>query len=160
MEVQQKNRTTFLTILCILSFINGGFNILFNIPSFFMPNFMEVYVETIKQQQRMNIYPESPPVLANMMNDLIEMFERMAAHWTIMILSTILLAIMSVIGVWMMWSLKKTGYLFYATAQILWALMPFIFLGVNWFSLLVVFLGGIFTAAFLIMYGTQLKHMS
>lgn len=160
MESTPKQRSTFLTVLCILSFINGGLNILFNVPSLLMPNFMESYLERIKQMQRMNDYSNAPPFLSGMMKDIMAMLERMADHWTIMILSTILLAVMSVIGVWMMWNLKKIGFLFYTTAQILWTLMPLIFLGINLFSVLAVFINAVFTLAFIILYGLQLNDMS
>ncbi|MBI3502575.1 MAG: hypothetical protein HY063_12360 [Bacteroidetes bacterium] len=160
METIPNQRSTFLTVLCILSFINGGLNILFNIPSLLMPNFMETYIEIIKQTQSMNDYSNAPPALSGMMNDIMAMLERMSQHWTVMILSTILLATMSVIGVWMMWNVKKAGFLFYTTAQILWTLMPFVFMGVNWLSILAVGINAIFTAAFIIMYGTQLKKMN
>lgn len=160
MEPATKQRPTFLTVLCILSFINGGLNILFNLPSLLMPNFMESYMETMKQIQGMNDYSNAPPFLAGMMNDMMAMMDRMADHWTIMILSTILLAVMSVMGAWMMWNLKKTGLLFYTTAQVLWTMMPFIFLGSNIFVVLAVFINGIFTLGFIILYGLQLKHMA
>ena len=154
------SRPTFITVLCILSFINGGVNILFNIPSLLMPNMMESYIDIIKQSQKINENNvQTPPFVTEMMNSVMEMLEHMAAHWTSMILSTILLAVMSVIGVWMMWGMKKSGFLFYCTAQILWTIMPFIFLGTNIFVGLAVVLNGIFTFAFIIMYGLQLKKM-
>ena len=102
----------------------------------------------------------APPFVAEMMSSVMTMLERMAAHWTSMILSTILLAVMSVIGVWMMWHLKKAGFLFYTTAQILWTLMPLIFMGVNWISVLAVLMNAIITIAFIIMYGLQLTKMN
>ena len=159
MDSTAKPRSTFLTVLCILSFINGGLNILFNIPSLFMPNFMESYMEIIKQTPAMND-SNAPSFVAEMMSSVMTMLERMAAHWTSMILSIILLAVMSVIGVWMMWHLKKAGFLFYTTAQILWTLMPLIFMGVNWISVLAVLMNAIITIAFIIMYGLQLKKMN
>ncbi len=160
MEEQIKKRPTFLTVLCILSFINGGLNIISNIPTLFMPNFLEPHIEIIKQAQSMNSMSDAPPFAVAMTNTAVEMLERMSQHWTAMILSTILIACMSVMGVWMMWNLKRVGFLFYTTAQILWTVLPFIFCGTNWLIALAVALGGIFTAAFIIMYGTQVKKMS
>ena len=159
MDSPVKQRSTFLSVLCILSFINGGLNIVFNIPSLLMPNFMESYLDLMKQMQGVNDYSNAPPAVSGMMNDLMGMLEHMAEHWTVMILSTIMLAVMSVLGTWMMWNLKKLGFLFYTTAQVLWTLMPLIFMGMNWISVLAVLLNGIFTAAFIIMYGLQLKKM-
>jgi len=159
MNIEIKPRSTFLTVLCILSFINGGVNIIFNIPSLLMPNTMESYVDAIKQAQSVND-KNAPPFSAEMMSNVIEILERMATHWSSMILSTILLAVMSVIGVWMMWNFKKAGFLFYATAQVLWTIMPFIFLGTNTLVVLAVLFSGIFTLAFFILYGLQLKKMN
>ena len=125
-----------------------------------MPNMMESYIDIIKQSQKINENNvQAPPFVTEMMNSVMEMLEHMAAHWTSMILSTILLAVMSVIGVWMMWNMKKAGFLFYTTAQTLWTLMPFVFIGVNWISVLAVSMNAIITAAFIIMYGLQLKKM-
>ncbi len=159
MDTSSGQRTTFLTVLCVLSFINGGMNIIFNLPSLLTPNFMESYLDTIKQVQGMHDF-NATPFTGEMMKQVMAMLERMAAHWTSMILSTILLAVMSVIGVWMMWGMKKAGFLFYCTAQILWTIMPFIFLGTNTLVVLAVLLNSIITLTFIILYGLQLKKMT
>ncbi|HEY4800696.1 MAG TPA: hypothetical protein VII99_16570 [Bacteroidia bacterium] len=158
MNTAPNQRTTFLTVLCILSFINGGMNILFNIPSLFTPNIMEPYVEMMKQMPQTD--SNTPPFIASMMHEVIQMVERMSEHYSMIIFSTILLALMSVIGVWMMWHLKKAGFLFYCTAQILWTITPFIFFGTNTLITLAVVFSGFITLIFIILYGLQLKRMS
>ena len=151
-------RPVFLTVLCVLSFINGGMNIVFNIPSLFLSDFFENYVDFMKQIPAMK--NDAPPILDMWMNNLTAMMERLAQNFTLITLSTILLALLSVTGVWLMWNLKKTGFLFYVTAQVLWTILPLIFLGGNIITVLSVFLGGIFTIAFIILYAIQLKHMA
>jgi len=158
MNSNSNQRPVFLTVICILSFINGGMNIVFNIPSLFLSDFFENYVDFIKQMPAMQT--DAPPILAAWMNDLTEMMERLAQNFTLIVLSTILLALLSVTGVWLMWNLKKTGFLFYVTAQLLWTILPLIFLGGNIITVLSVCVGGIFTIVFIILYATQLKRMA
>jgi len=158
MDSNSNQRPVFLTVLCVLSFINGGMNIVFNIPSLFMSDFFENYVDFIKQMPEMQ--NDAPPFLAEWMNGLTEMLERLAQNFKLIVLSTILLALLSVTGVWLMWNMKKTGFLFYITAQVLWTILPLIFLGGNIITVLSVCVGGIFTIAFIILYGTQLKRMT
>lgn len=157
-ERTPSERPVFLTVLCVLSFINGGINILFNVPSLFLSGFVENYVDFTKQVPA--VPKDAPPFLAVWMNDLSGMPERLEQNFTQIILSTILLAILSVTGVWLMWNLKKTGFLFYVTAQTLWTVLPLIFLGSNPIIILSAFAGGIFTIAFVILYATQLKRMA
>lgn len=157
MDSNLNQRPVFLTVLCVLSFINGGMNIVFNIPSLFMSDFFENYVDFMKQMPAMQ--QDAPPIITEWMNDLTGIMERLAQNFRLIVLSTILLALLSVTGVWLMWNLKKTGYLFYVTAQLLWTILPLMFLGGNFIAVLSVCVGGIFTLAFIILYATQLKRM-
>ena len=131
---------------------------MFNIPSLFMSGFFENYVEFMKQMPA--VQSDAPPFVAAWMNDLTGMMERLVQNFTLIVLSTILLALLSVTGVWLMWNLKKTGFLFYVTAQILWTILPLIFLGGNIITILSIVVNGIFTIGFIILYGIHLKRMA
>jgi hypothetical protein len=58
-----------------------------------------------------------------------------------------------------MWGLKKMGFYLYLIAQILMLIIPFIFLP-TLVAMAGFIVGIIFTAAFIIMYAVNLKHLS
>lgn len=121
---------------------------------------MESYINLIKQTQGSIDYTKMPTSFIQMHEESMAMIERMAEHIVTISLSSILLACMNIIGVWLMWRLRKVGFLFYTTGQILLILTPIIFMGINWISIMSAIANGIFSLAFIIMYGLQLKRMS
>lgn len=70
-----------------------------------------------------------------------------------------LAAIVCLIGVFMMWKLKKTGFYIYTLAQVVTVAAPFIFVG-GLAGGLMATLGAIFPVIFIILYALNLKHMS
>jgi hypothetical protein len=65
----------------------------------------------------------------------------------------------SLIGVYLMYRLKKTGFLVYSIAQVLLLSLPVLFGGYNGFSLGVTFVFSFLTMIFIIIYASQLKYM-
>ncbi len=70
-----------------------------------------------------------------------------------------LLNIVVLIGVFMMWKLKKTGYYVYTLGQVASVATPFLIVG-SLAGGLMATLGAIFPILFIILYGLNLKHMS
>lgn len=111
-ETPEPQRPTGLTVACVLSFINAGFQFLGNIFSFLAYNVMqglgqdEDYLEMMEK-----FVPDIDEFEATMNAQL--------AVSRVSYLITALLFAASFIGVAYMWKLQKKGFHIYAIAQIL-----------------------------------------
>ena len=105
-------RPTVLTIACVLSFINAGFQIIANIFSFLMYNMMQSLGQDEDYLEMMEKFvPDMDQFEATMQAQLA--VSRMSY------LITALLYVGSFIGVLYMWRLQKKGFHIYAISQIL-----------------------------------------
>ena len=138
-------RPTFLTVLCILSFIASGIGIV-------------VLLLGIAGKGAAESAGMSMDGLANM-EGMDEAFKanlekaKAALSWP-NIIGGLLLSVIGLFGVIQMWKLKKMGFFIYTGAGILGILLPVI-LGAGFSTF-----GTIVTVAFIAMYAANLKHMS
>jgi len=128
-EVQK--RPTFLTVLCILTFIGSGFS-------------TAIYLIALVAFSAISGVLDSVPGMGAMGDAGIAIF---AVFFV--------LAFLSLFGAIMMWKLKKTGFYLYSIANIIALILPFIiFQGVP-----VNILGIVVTIGFIAMYAANLKAM-
>ncbi|UCG27112.1 MAG: hypothetical protein JSV24_09065 [Bacteroidales bacterium] len=129
-EVAKKERPTFLTVLCILSFIGSGLSSLM---------FLIAVV--------------AAGVIMDFLTGLPGMSE-LSAGGSGFFLVSLLLALGSLFGAILMWKLKKTGFYLYSASNILAIFVPVIFAagGIAWFGVLI-------TVVFIVLYGLNFKHM-
>ena len=98
-------------------------------------------------------------MVADMLDSAEKMAEKSAAAAKPMGYTTIVLALLSLFGVWQMWNLRKSGFWAYLLASIAGLIMPIIFLGGGLMTILGVGVVGLFSVLFIILYGVNLKHM-
>ena len=141
-------RPTFLTVLCILSFIAAGISIIGGIIGYLGMAAMETMganlAEGMEQIEGMEEMPGMADALAVM------------KHAKLLLIIGSILTLVGLFGVIQMWKLKKTGFYIYTGAQVLGIVLPLIIVGGAGFSVMSV----IFAIAFIVMYGMNLKHMS
>ncbi len=131
-------RTRLLTILCILTFIGSGMNLVSN---FMIAAFYETFVvvaETFAEKFNlpgMEMIAESRPVF---------------------FLANGLFYATSLVGSLLMWKLKKSGFHIYTIAQILLVIAPMYFLKMPGPSMPDLLISG----TFIILYSMNLKTMS
>lgn len=119
-ENPEPQRPTGLTIACVLSFINAGFQFLGNIISFLAYNVMR---ELGQSEEYLEMMEKFVP-------DIDEFEAQMQAQLAVSRISYLLMALAfaaSFIGVLQMWNLKKNGFHIYAIAQILILIITAIF---------------------------------
>lgn len=119
-ENPEPQRPTGLTIACVLSFINAGFQFLGNIISFLAYNVMR---ELGQSEEYLEMMEKFVP-------DIDEFETQMQAQLAVSRISYLLMALAfaaSFIGVLQMWNLKKNGFHIYAIAQILILIITAIF---------------------------------
>jgi hypothetical protein len=94
-----------------------------------------------------------------MMEQGMESAIRAAEQAVPMGIANLILTIAGLLGVWMMWNLRKQGFYIYTLASIAGLAVPFIFLGGGLITLLAVGFGGFIALVFIILYALNLKHM-
>ncbi len=125
-------RPTFLTVLCILSFIGGGIGVLGGLLGIVAVGAM-----------------------GSMFADIPGMGAIIGASTAYMVMA-LLIAGASLYGAIQMWKLKKQGFYIYTGAQVVSLILPMVMLpgaGFNGVAFL-------FTALFIGLYAMNLKHMS
>ena len=111
-ETPEPQRPTGLTVWCVLSFINAGWQILANIVTFLMYNLMK----EIGQSEE---YLEMMEKFAPNVDDIESAMQVQLAVSRMSYLVQALLYVGSFIGVLYMWRLQKKGFHIYAISQIL-----------------------------------------
>lgn len=156
-------RPTFLTVLCILSFIGGAWGVIGGITNMAAGPASEAVAEMNAglEEAQADLGDDAASQMAGDMIDAAgELATKAAENARSIGISNIVLSLLSLFGVWMMWNLKKTGFYLYTLATIGGLAVPLIFLGVNLLSILSVGVGGLIGVVFIILYGMNLKHMS
>ena len=111
-ETPEPQRPSGLTVWCVLSFINAGWQILANIVTFLMYNLMK----EIGQSEE---YLEMMEKFAPNVDDIESAMQAQFAVSRMSYLVQALLYVGSFIGVLYMWRLQKKGFHIYAISQIL-----------------------------------------
>lgn len=138
-------RPTFLTVLCILSFIWQGIVAIFIILAMMLIGAVAVVAnEGMEQLEGMEGVDMSE------VNSTVETASNGMA-WAGVVVGLICV-IISFIGVLRMWKLKKSGFMLYAAAFAISAIMGFV--DGTWTPF-----GLVFGGAFVAMYAMNLKHM-
>tara|TARA_R110001583_G_scaffold16737_3_gene68481 strand:- start:24035 stop:24538 length:504 start_codon:yes stop_codon:yes gene_type:complete len=159
--VLPKKRPTFITVLCILSLIgSGGFGLLQ--PLYQYVTFDKTYPEKIAQieegiEKMEDAGMDSGFFYDMAVNGLIAL-EKTAENLVPMTAANILFALFSLLGVFLMFKLKKNGFYLYSVVNLFWMLVPIYFIGIEMGMMTLVFAGSI-TVLFIILYAVNLKHM-
>ncbi len=157
-------RPTFLTVLCILSFIGGAWGIIGGIMNMATgpataAAMSEMTTKMDEAKSQMGDDAASG-IAGNIMDAATDVASKAAASAKQIGMCNIGLAVLSLLGVFMMWNLKKSGFYLYTLATIGGLAVPLIFLGVNLISILSVGFGGLIGVVFIILYGLNLKSMN
>jgi hypothetical protein len=149
-EPEKKERPTFLTVLCILSFIGIGIAVISNLISLFATSagsaIMDAATETLEE------YQDIPGM---------DMVESAVDYASTLAIINIIAALVCLWGVIWMWNLKKTGYYIYVVAELAPVIISFILVGLGSFlGGFLALVGLIFPVLFVILYGLNVKHMS
>jgi hypothetical protein len=160
-QQNQKTRPTLLTVIGILSFIGLGYRILTGLINASLgtvtSSISEFMNEVVANEVDLSEVPES---LKGLVESILDAVTKLLANTTAIYLTVVLLAAIALLGVIMMWQLKKSGFYVYAAARSLIAIVPFIFIGYNLVSLLWFTSSIMFGILFIILYSLNLKEMS
>jgi hypothetical protein len=154
-------RPTFLTVLCIISFVGLGLSILNNFSSFVLSSagswLYSIVQEGLEKalQQASSTDPGAAVFLEHMFDAILKLIEvlPLLAGLTL-VCSTVALA-----GVLFMWKLKKSGFYLYSGAKGLLVFLPILLIGFNLLSVLISIGTFIGAAIFITLYALNLKAM-
>jgi hypothetical protein len=155
MNTGASQRPTLLTVICILSFIWAGFAIIGSGLGYVGMKMMAsgAVEEMVAQSGDANAMAQIEEAQAKMEESGLDAGQLANLMLVVMALSVVVL-----IGVIMMWKLKRTGFFVYTGAQVVSALSPVLMGGKMDMSAMGMGSLGL-TVLFIVLYGMNLKHM-
>ena len=151
-------RPTFLSVLCILTFIGSGWGVLSNLFSLFTADLLNSTVQ-MEQYSSMMDGMNAGETLSNYLSSAMTTLQETFVHAREIHVMSLVLSIVSLLGAILMFRLRKFGFYLYTTAQILILFVVPYFVGFNFYVLSTLFASGIFSLLFIILYAVNLKHM-
>lgn len=155
---QPPQRPTFLTVLCVLSFIGGALGIYNGISTMTMgPEALEnIEAEMARVTAELG---DQSAMVTSMMEGTLEITRKTLENAMPLGLSALILSALGLFGVWQMWNLKKQGFTIYTLATIIGLIAPLFFLGFSTMAIMSLGFGALFSVVFIILYALNLKHM-
>lgn len=159
--VLPKKRPTFITVLCILTFVwSGAYGILYIGYDYLTfektyPQKAAMFAETIENLE--DAGQDSGMIYDGMVKGQY-VLEKTAQDFNTFYLANIFFALLSVLGAFLMFKMKKTGFYVYAGSNLFWMLVPIALIGME-VGMMTLAMGAGITILFIILYGVNLKHM-
>ncbi|MCX6233063.1 MAG: hypothetical protein NTZ33_16160 [Bacteroidetes bacterium] len=137
-----QKRPPMLQVLCILTFIWSGFNMIYNLIYGLFYNALKEFIVNM----------EFPKNYKELKDVILYVF----SGGRFFFLSGFLLCFFSIFGAYKMWKLQKNGFHFYTVAQLLMLMLPMIFIHGEKLNVVEVLI----TALFILYYARFLKLMA
>ncbi|MBN1158424.1 MAG: hypothetical protein JXA61_03520 [Bacteroidales bacterium] len=159
MEVKEipKNRPDTLTVVCILSFVGLGWRIFRSlmdaVAGTFTSNLTFILDDVVQ-----DLESEDEP-FTSFAAGIMTAVQKLMENISVIALIKILCSILALVGVILIWNLRKPGFYIYAVFRILILLIPVMVMGMNIISLSMVASGTVFTALFIVLYAIHLKYL-
>lgn len=155
-------RPTFLTVLCILSLLGGLWGAWDGIKNAFTdaPQKAVEEARTAIEEAMTQVEGSGAEFAVKMMEDGLVMAEQAAANAVPLGYIGLITSLLGLVGVWLMWNLKKNGFYLYTAASLAGLFLPFTILGFSTIGLLGLGLGGFISVLFIVLYAIHLKYMN
>jgi hypothetical protein len=160
-QTQKENRPTFLTVICILSFIGLGMSVISNLMNLAFGTFSSSLYPLVQSgfEQALNDIDAADPAASAFVEQIFTSILKLFEVIPLLAGIGLVLTAVALIGVIFMWNLKKTGFYLYTGAKVIMIFIPMILIGVNFMSCMMAI--GIFfgAAIFITLYALNLKAM-
>jgi hypothetical protein len=158
MENLTIQRSSFLNIICILTFIGCAFSIASGIYSY---QTGEKKLIEIQQQKEMLESKEAPAFSIEMLDEAEGLIQKSIANKTLFLWLNIVCSIICAIGAFLMFRLKKIGFFIYAVPEIIAPSIVLLILGMGTgaMGMFMSFGTFVFPIIFISMYASQLNDM-
>lgn len=148
----------FLTILCLLSLLSGVYAIKSSFEGLFLKEQLDE--EEMAMELNFNSDGETPSYIQYTIDSVIDYWLMEQEYATVLNISTLILALASLIGVLLMYRLNKKGFIVYSSANLLGVIIPFFYFLNNTVGQLFIATQFFVTALFILLYASQLKYMN
>lgn len=154
-------RPLMLTILCIISIVIGVWSFAGGASSAFTKSSeAQLKVAREKMEASMSQLNEAGVKnVARMLESAVEMAERTVRYAKPLGYSSMMLAIVGIIGVVLMWRLKRMGFWIYVFSSIAGLVVPLVLVGGGVAAMVGIGVVAVVTVAFIVMYAIHLKYM-
>lgn len=153
---EQIKRPTFLTVLCILSFIGIAASLFNAIKTILVP---EKIIAKAEQAQLMMEEMGSQSGFLGQLSQLGQMHPAVLDNLVLLSIVSLVLSLVLLFGIIKMWTLRKMGYYVYVSVKVLGFIIPYIIIRENFLSGIALVISVFFTLLFILFYGLNLKAM-
>jgi len=158
-----KKRPTLLTILCILTFLVSGYTLITGVIGIFSTkSFDQAQWEQISEQVAESLAgadENSARIVDEVLASASITVERGIYYATPLSLIAILIALVSAYGAYLMWNLRRSGFVFYTIAKIVGIIVPLVLLGFNVITMVVYGFATVIGVILIILYNVNRKYM-
>jgi|KBSMisStaDraftv2_1062788.scaffolds.fasta_scaffold00027_8 hypothetical protein len=154
-------RPTFLTVLCILTFIGSTWGIISGITGYLTANTMSQMVSAATEESRQEIQKsgDEGSKVANSILDSVNAMMNPAAKKKAALFG-IVASVLTLLGGFLMFQLKKTGFYTYALGTLVGIIGPFVaFSGAGFMGIVTSSVMAFFGILFVVLYGLNLKYL-
>jgi hypothetical protein len=148
-------RPTFLTVLCILTFVGAGLNLIMSIVNYFSYSAMASTGGNFLN----SLGGGESDQLAQSVGALAEAFGMDFEKMAMVSLIQALINIPILIGALLMWKQKKAGFYVYTAFELTQPIIP-LAMGLGMLGGMMAVFGIVFAVIFIVLYALNLKHMS
>jgi hypothetical protein len=161
-EFAAPRRNTFLTVLCILTFIFSGVSLVNNISTYMNADvsstFMEQTVDNAQQEVEKKLGSENDSLTNKVMTDIRDISDPESLKKSA--LFSIVSYIMTLTGAFLMFRLQKIGFWIYLAGTIVWVIGPIATGGLNnLMSQALTVIMAVTGFVFVILYAVNLRYM-
>ncbi|MFP5470775.1 MAG: hypothetical protein ACLGGV_04200 [Bacteroidia bacterium] len=155
-----KQRPTFLTVLCILSWISAVWTVVSSsIALSSKDDSLEKLEDEISNINEAANVEEMPSFFQSFMDSSLVTIQDSINNFMLINSSNLVLYLAQIFAVYLMFNLNKKGFWLYTFVQVALLIFPFSYMTLNTVFIITVLFAGLLTLAFIIMYATNLKHM-
>lgn len=153
-------RTTFITVLCILTFIGSGYSIVTSLLTIrYAGKFEQLNQQTIQKDVKSKGNEKDGAFAQKMMNDSMEMLKKENIYK--LNGATIFSNLLTLAGALLMFRMNKRGFWLYLVGTILWIALPIMIFGANSVTGIITTVAqGVIGVLFVVMYAFNLKDMN
>ncbi|MFT3885973.1 MAG: hypothetical protein QM724_11245 [Flavobacteriales bacterium] len=152
-------RPTLLTVICILSLLFAAYSLITGIIGSLHGTSDEDHVLVEQKMAEAQDQLAGNPGMEEMMESMRVGTMNSLDNARSINLGGAISAVLSLIGVWMMWNLRKVGFWIYLLATLLGLAVPLHYIGTNVVGFGYVGFFGFISLIFIILYAVNLKHM-
>jgi hypothetical protein len=158
-EQQPSKRPTFLTVLCVLSWISAGWTAMSSIISLATKDKSIEKLQNSMSQVDEAAQEDMPSFFESIISGSQDLIQDSINNFMMINTSQVILYLAQVYAVYLMFNLQKKGFYLYAFVQATLLVLPMTYMTMNSVMMIGLAFSTLLTLAFIIMYAVNLKHM-